>query len=157
MKRNPGKITLTLALLLVAAATYAANVHLKNKPPLALTDNGLTLSACGALAGLGNGDVTITLVADGNLHTICTSPGGNEAPGQNPGEVVVLGDVTIPSNQIKNGSLKFCVTTEAPATPTPREAGCPNNNWTVRIADVDFSGATLIVEQGGRVVLRRTL
>lgn len=132
-------------------------MHLKSKPALALTDNGLTLTACGALAGLGNGDVTITLVADGEVFTICTSPGGNDAPGQNPGETVVLGDVTIPSNQIKNGSLQFCVTTVAPATPTPKEAGCPNNNWTVRIADVDFSGALLIVEQGGKVVLQKTL
>ena len=53
--------------------------------------------------------------------------------------------------------LKFCVTTVAPATPTPAQAGCPNNRWTVRIADVDFSGATLVVEQGGKVVLRQTL
>lgn len=145
------------AILFVAAATYAANVHLKSKPPLSLTDNGLTLSACGALAGLGNGDVTITIVATGDIHTICVSPGGNEAPGQNPGEVAVLGDVTIPASEVKNGTLKFCVTTAAPATPTPAEAGCPNNNWRVRIADVDFSDATLIVEQGGKVVLQQGL
>ena len=157
MKNHLGKTITTLALMLVAATAAASSVHLKSKPALSLTDNGVTLSACGALAGLGNGDVTITLVADGDLYTLCTSPGGNEAPGQNPGDVVVLGDVTIPSNQIKNGSLRFCVTTVAPATPTPAEAGCPNNNWTVRIADVDFSGATLVVEQGGKVVLRKSL
>jgi len=157
MKTNLRKLVATLAILAVAGVTYAASVHFKGKPALKLTDNGLTLSACGALAGLGNGDVTITLVADGDIFTICTNPGGNEAPGQNPAEAVVLGDVSIPSNQIKNGSLSFCVTTVAPATPTPAEAGCPNNNWTVRIADVNFSGATLLVEQGGNVVLRKTL
>lgn len=157
MNNTLGKFLTTLTLLLAVATAQASSVHLKSKPALTLTDNGLTLSACGALAGLGNGDVTITLVADGELFTICTSPGGNEAPGQNPGDVVVLGDVTIPSDQIKNGSLRFCVTTVAPATPTPAEAGCPNINWTVRIADVDFSGATLVVEQGGRVVLRESL
>ena len=106
---------------------------------------------------LGNGDVTITLIANGSVETTCTNPGGTQAPGQNPGDIVVLGDVTIPASEIKNGNVSFCVTTEAPPNPTPGEAGCPNNNWTAQITDVSFSGATLIVEQGGKVVLQQPL
>src|SRR5688500_18069035 len=128
MKNILKRIVIVLTLVSLAGAVYAASVHLKNKPALKLTDNGLTLTACGALAGLGNGDVTITLIADGEVFTTCTNQGGNQAPGQNPGDVIVLGEVTIPSNQIKNGNVSFCVETDAPETPTAEEAGCPNPN-----------------------------
>ena len=157
MNTKAKNLLIVLATISIVGVAYAANVHIKQKPRLTLTDNGLTLSACGALTGLGNGDVTITLVADGSIFTTCTNPGGNQAPGQNPGDVVVLGEVTIPSDQVKNGNVSFCVSTEAPETPTPGEAGCPNNNWTAQITDVAFSGAILIVEQGGEVVLQRPL
>lgn len=58
-----------------------------------------------------------------------------------------------PAEEIKNGNVRFSVTTEAPETPTPEEAGAPNDNRTVTLTDVAFTGYTLTVEQGGVVVL----
>ncbi len=143
--------------LLFASTAMAANVHLKggrHSEP-SFTDGGLVLNASGALAGLGNGDLLITIDATGNPTATCGNPGTNtfEAPGQNPASVDVTGSVSIPEEEIKNGNTPFSVTTEPPVTPVPGAPDCPNQNWTETITDMAFTSATITVEQGGSIVL----
>jgi len=137
-------------------AINASSVHLKggaNAEP-SFRDNGLALAVSGALSGLGNGDVLVSITATANVTSTCTNQGGNAAPGQNPAPTTVSGSVAIPEEEIKNGTTPFAVSTKAPTTPIPGAPGCPNPNWSETIDDLAFTSATITVEQPvGTVVL----
>jgi hypothetical protein len=139
----------------MAAVAVAASVHFKPRNPT-FKDNGTTLTATGALAGLGNGDIVVTMTATGNGSVVGVNPGGNSVPGQNKVPVTVTGTQTISADEIKNGTVTFKVTTPAPRNPTGTEAGLPNDNWTATITDVAFTSVTITVVQGGEVVLKQT-
>jgi hypothetical protein len=156
MRRMLLAAVLALILSALAVPAQASSVHFKNQRDPVFTDLGTTLNVAGALAGLGLGDVTVTVTATGGTATTCTNQGGNQAPGQNPGDVTVSGTQNIPASQIKNGNVAFNVTTSEPADPTAAEAGCANPTWDAEITDVDFETATVTVIQGGVVALSET-
>jgi hypothetical protein len=149
---------LIVAFFLGTPSASAASVHLKggkNAEP-AFTDNVLTLEAAGELAGLGGGDVVVSLTATGSPTADCVNPGTGEhrPPGQNPAEVTLTGVQEIPEEEIKNGNTPFDVETAAPVSPVPGAPECPNANWTENITNVAFTSATITVEQPpGTVVL----
>jgi hypothetical protein len=139
----------TAGLALAAGAASASSVHLKggaNAEP-SFFDNGLSLAASGELSGLGNGDVLVTLTAQADVTASCTNQGGNQAPGQNPAPLTVIGSQASPASEIKNGTTPFSVVTVAPDPTIPGAPDCPNSNWTETIEDLAFSSAVITVEQ----------
>jgi hypothetical protein len=142
-------IALTALGLLIGTTAYATSVHLKppNRNPT-FVDNGLTLEVVGNLAGLGAGDVVISLTAQANVTATCTNPSGaTQPPGHNPAPISVTGSEPIPEGEIDNGNLSFDVETKQPVTPIPRAPDCPNRKWTEAIEDLAFTSATIEVEQ----------
>lgn len=132
----------------------AASVRLKKGSTV--TDNGLTATVEGALTGLGNEDVTITIIAEGDGSVVLVNPSGQFVPGQNRFPLELTASETIAASEIKNGNLSFSITTTPPEDPDPLEAGAPNPNWDAFFSDVEFDSVTIIVEQGGKVVLTKT-
>jgi hypothetical protein len=150
-------LVIMVTMSIAAVVAFASNVHLKppNSEP-SFFDSGLTLNAKGNLAGLGNADVLITLIATADPTATCTNPGSGEQrpPGQQPAEVTVTGSQSIPASEIKNGNTSFNVTTDPPVTPVSGAPGCPNPQWREDITDLAFTTAVITVEQPqGTVVL----
>jgi hypothetical protein len=88
-------------------------------------------------------DTLQVLTATGNTTSTCTNQGGNQAPGQNPAPVTLVGATPVPAGDIKNGNVTITTTTDEPVTPVPGAPGCPNTNWREDITDVSFTSATI--------------
>jgi hypothetical protein len=158
MKRSGAWLLITMVTIsITAVAAFGQSVHLKppNRNPT-FTDEGLSLSVSGELAGLGNGDVLVILSASADVAATCTNPGsgGTQPAGQNPAPITVTGTEAIPAGEIKNGNTPFDVETVAPAATIAGAPGCPNPNWIETIEDLAFTSATITVEQppGTRVL-----
>lgn len=148
MRRIAIPVLALIAVGALAAVAWASSVHLKppNRPPTFI-DQGLVLEASGALAGLGNGDILITLTAQADVTADCTNHGQHQAPGQNPAPITVTGSQAIPEGAIQNGNVAFDVLTNEPDSPIPGAPDCPNPNWSENITDLGFTSATIVVEQ----------
>jgi hypothetical protein len=147
--RKPVRVA--IAMVLVAAfpaATLAQNAHLKGRNPVLFVDDGLTLTATVAYAGLGNFDTLQVLAARANPTATCTNPAGaTQPPGQNPAQVDVTGATAVPAGDIKNGNVSIRTTTSPPVTPVLGAPDCPNPQWTETITDMAFTSAIITLFQ----------
>ncbi|MBZ5714022.1 hypothetical protein [Nannocystis pusilla] len=140
--------TFSLTAMLGATVALAASVHLKggaNAEP-SFTDLGLALQASGALAGLGAGDIVISLAGTGQATAVCVNPSGvNQPPGQNPAPITLTGTEPISEGEIKNGNVSFVVQTDPAPSSIAGAPGCPNSRWTENVTAFAFTAATITV------------
>jgi hypothetical protein len=154
-------LTVLLISALSVSVVFASSVHLKggkNARP-SFTDGGLYLNATGALSGLGEGDIVVSIVASADVTSSCINPGNGDhrPPGQNPAPLTVTGSQAIPEGEFKNGNVPFNVSTAAPSPTIAGAPDCPNGGWTETIDDLAFTSATITVEQpAGTIVLMVT-
>ena len=151
MRRLQGVLAVVvfgMVALLLMATTATAAVNFRRGPTF--TDLGTTLRATGDVSGLGQTTLDVFLDGEGIATVECRNPAGNVAPGQATA-VDVSGSQT--GIQPKNGRATFNVTTIAP---TVGPEACPNPQWTARVTDVDFTSATLTLQQGGQTVFQGT-
>jgi hypothetical protein len=156
-------IRLTLAVLLMTAiaigTVWAANPHYKHggqvtcSPASSSVTGGTFSGTCtaGAATGLGNADLTFGVIASGSAGTFCHNKGNpsNIVPGQNPAESQFASLQTIPGSAIKNGNATLPAITFSFSlnTPTPEEAGCPNNNnWTVTLGGASWTASYVVYQ-----------
>ena len=154
-KRGIAQLVAALIICSSGAAVFAASPHYKRGSPQCVT-GGTTATCSGALAGLGNEDVRITVSITGTAQPFCAAPGNpaNIVAGQNPVDFTASASVTVPASEIKNGTLNFSVSATAVVpVPTAQEAGCPNPNWNVTISQATISSLTLTIEQPIGVVI----
>jgi hypothetical protein len=107
----------------------------------------LQLAVCFSLGGVGKPAVDVTATVTEVVTTMCTNPGGNQAPGRNPVRRTLSAEQTFQSD--KNGNVNGTIITPLPGAISAREAGCPSNNWTARAVAVDFQTLHFVVDQNG--------
>jgi FlaG/FlaF family flagellin (archaellin) len=144
------RLTVALAavftVLALAGVASADSPHFKQGSPSAVTDNGLTFSQKASVAGLGNGDIVVTLSITNVQPTArCVNPAGQtKVPGQNPAPTTAIGGVAIPGSDIKNGTLTITVSTAPPSpNPIPGAPDCPNSSWTENITDMSLTSSSV--------------
>ncbi len=156
-RRRIGRIVLiaVIAALAVVSVALAGKFHF-NSINFSV-GNSLVLS--GDLAGLGNDTAEVRLIATGSVTAMCENPGGKQAPGRNPISVEVKQTEVYYTDSFGKADVSVLAPDPtAPGfepSPTPKDAGCPNGNWTVvDIIDgsTDWTAAQVEVLDGAGVI-----
>jgi hypothetical protein len=143
----PILVTMIFTLFLVPVAS-GGNFHFNN---INFSLGSLVMD--GTLVGLGNDVAEVTVTGYGTVTALCQNNGGKQAPGRNPISANVQQTDVFVSDS--NGRALVRVVTSDPTlsdfepSPTPKEAGCPNNTWTVveiLEGSTNWTGATVIVK-----------
>ena len=132
--------TTLLIAMLTFSPVYAGGVS--------ITWGGGSIIGEGYAYGFSRDEVKITLAAEGIPHIICIDPGnnGNVVPGQNPVPVLSGQDADIDLTADEKGKFYIELRADVEADLfTPKEWGCPNDNWIVVVDWVDWYWTSITV------------
>ena len=145
-----------LTTMLTSTVSAGGNIKLSGAPT-----SRSPLHLDGYLTGVGGykQGVTVELIGSGTPITLCTNQGGNQAPGQNPPNIVTSGTDSIgPQDIQKNGKAVVDVEVEdlIGTTLPGDQGGCPNNTWSAEITDIAWTSAFVLVTNNanGNLLLR---
>ncbi len=132
MSRRLAVLILVMLIGSAALIAYAGNVHFVG----GVSASSGSFVVRGDAAGLGSGSYTFTLNAHGKVTALCQNRGGSIAPGRNPISISSVTSDTFVSDSNGRTSVYLhapdpSFMSPAPVSPTPKQAGCPNGNWTV--------------------------
>ncbi len=144
------KVALTTAVVIVLISLLSFS--LANAGGWSIDWNLGSLIADGWFAGLGSGDVNVTLTGYGTVQAWCQNNGGNLAPGRNPVYFEVAQTGVYSTDE--NGRANVVITAPDPTlvnvapSPSPKTAGCPSDAWAVvglKVESIDWTGAHVVV------------
>lgn len=112
------------SIIIVSALALVGSIAVA-KPPFksspTFTDNGTTLTVAGNLAGLGSGDLEVTLSATGTETVVCADSGGMDPP---PKQVELIGSKVVSVPLDKKIAATFAdLVSSAPPAPTCAQSG----------------------------------
>ena len=134
--------TVLLISMLTFTPVYAGGVS--------VTWGGGSIIATGSAYGFSKDEVTITLDAIGTPYVSCIDPGDNNnvVPGQNPVTVELVTDATSDTPYDEKGKFDISLESDIDASSfTPKQWGCPNNNWIVDVVGVVWNWAKITVTE----------
>jgi hypothetical protein len=152
--RRKDVLSLATVIGLVVAGFVVPVVFAKGNPHLKIPTMGWaagSLTATGVVVGLANEVYLVELYAQGSAGGICANPAGDrEVQGRNPSPIVVAIREPDEVDTDQNGSVCFELTASEKTeyilvSPTPKEFGCPNENWSVEVVpgSTDWTDATI--------------
>jgi hypothetical protein len=140
--RRKDVLSLAIVIGLVVAGLVVPVVFAKGNPHFRIPTIGWaagSLTATGAVVGLANEAYIVELYAQGSASGECVNPAGDRrVEGRNPSPIVVEISEADEVKTDQNGSVSFDLTASEKTqyillSPTPKEFGCPNENWTVEV------------------------
>lgn len=152
MRRLTISFATAMTMLALVAGTAMAAITFHSGPTVTFgTPDALSATLTFNVSGLGSDPASAKIDVFGTAPTTCHNPGNTKAaPGQNPA-IAGGSSGTVPlTNSQKNGrsTVSIFATATAP-TPTAKEAGCPNNSWTVTVGTVTLTSATIDIRYAG--------
>ena len=132
----------------LAPAARAGKFHFNSDVSFFLGSLGME----GTLVGLGNEVAVVTLTGFGTVKAMCENNGGNQAPGRNPISVSTEQTKEFVTNENGNALVEIIAPDpsepEFAPSPTSKQAGCPNGNWTVEIVEgsTNWTAANVLVK-----------
>jgi hypothetical protein len=149
MRRLTISFATAMTVLALVAGSAMAAVNFHSGPDVAFAGTTATLTF--NVSGLGSDPASAKIDVVGTAPTTCHNPGNTKAaPGQNPA-IAGGSSGTVPlTDSQKNGRSTVSISATATApTPTAKEAGCPNNSWTVTVGAVTVTSATINIIYAG--------
>jgi hypothetical protein len=145
------------AIMLTSALAWArpaaGSMHFVGAPTADFNSGTNLVTVSGKVAGLGNGNITVTTEVDGEIIILLINPGSSLPPGQNK-QPLNETDEQVFTPSPKNGQFTFTinVSLDDAVQSAINAVKLPNKNWVKEVGSVDVNSITVTITQGGQSI-----